>query len=611
MSDIIKLLPDSVANQIAAGEVIQRPASAVKEMLENAIDAGANRIRLMVRDAGRTLIQVMDNGSGMSENDARMCFERHATSKISSADDLFALQTKGFRGEAMASIAAIAQVEMQTRLHDREVGMLLRIEGSRVVAQEPCQCATGTGIAVKNLFYNVPARRNFLKSDAVEMRHITDEFIRVALPHTDIEFTLHHNDEEIFNLKPSNLRQRIVALFGPAFNERLVPLSEETTIANLSGFIGKPQFARKTRGEQFFFVNGRFIRSTYLNHAVTSAYDELVAEKAHPAYFIFIDVAPSSIDINIHPTKTEVKFEDEKSVYAILRSTVRLSLGRYNIAPTLDFNQETAFNIPSPPRNIQITQPELPIRQRPVMPTAEDARPRERELGMDKWNRPTSSDWQQLYDGLEMPDIKPTTEHRESRQEELLTDTETDKRPVQLHQRYVLSTIRSGIILIDQRRAHQRILYEKAIQGLAMRQPAMQRQLFPITIELSPTDAATLTTLLDDLRIIGIEAEPFGGNTFVVQALAPFIAEDAVHDVIDGILSEFRESGSAGSSKRQERLAMSVARNAAIPHGRNLTTEEMTSLIDELFGCDQPYAAPNGKPTMITLSLDEIDKRFG
>jgi DNA mismatch repair protein MutL len=610
MSDIIKLLPDSVANQIAAGEVIQRPASAVKEMLENAIDAGATRIRLLVRDAGRTLIQVMDNGSGMSENDARMCFERHATSKISSADDLFALRTKGFRGEAMASIAAIAQVEMQTRLHDREVGLLLRIEGSRVVAQEPCQCAPGTSIAVKNLFYNVPARRNFLKSDAVEMRHITDEFVRVALPHTDIEFTLHHNDEEIFNLKPSNLRQRIVALFGPAFNERLVPLSEETTIANLSGFIGKPQFARKTRGEQFFFVNGRFIRSTYLNHAVTSAYDELVAEKAHPAYFIFIDVAPSSIDINIHPTKTEVKFEDEKSVYAILRSTVRLSLGRYNIAPTLDFNQETAFNVSLPPRNIQIVQPELPIRHRPVMPTAEDARPRERSIGMEKWERPASSDWQKLYDGLEVSDKETITEHRISRQETLLTETETDKRPVQLHQRYILSTIRSGIILIDQRRAHQRILYEKAIQGLAMRQPALQQQLFPITIELSPSDAATLTNLLDDLRIMGIEAEPFGGNAFVVQALAPFIAEDSVLDVIDGIISEFRESGAAGGNKKQERLAMSLARNAAIPHGRNLITEEMTSLIDELFGCDQPYAAPNGKPTMINLSLEEIGKRF-
>jgi DNA mismatch repair protein MutL len=305
MSDIIKLLPDSVANQIAAGEVIQRPASAVKELMENAIDAGSTRIQLIVRDAGRTLIQVIDNGCGMSENDSRMCFERHATSKIKKADDLFSLRTKGFRGEAMASIAAIAQVEMKTRLHDRELGLRLVIEGSRITAQEPCQTPVGTSIAVKNLFFNVPARRNFLKSDTVEMRHILDEFIRVALAHTDLEFILHHNDDEIFHLKPTNLRQRIVSLFGPAFNEKLVPIQEDTTIASLHGFIGKPEFARKTRGEQFFFVNNRFIRSNYLNNAVSVAYDELVADKSYPAYFIFIEVAPSAIDINIHPTKTE------------------------------------------------------------------------------------------------------------------------------------------------------------------------------------------------------------------------------------------------------------------------------------------------------------------
>lgn len=607
MSDIIRLLPDSVANQIAAGEVIQRPASAVKELLENAIDAGATRIRLIVRDAGRTLIQVIDNGSGMSENDARMCFERHATSKISSADDLFALRTKGFRGEAMASIAAIAQVEMQTRLHDREVGLLLRIEGSEVTAQEPCQCPMGSSIAVKNLFFNVPARRNFLKSDGVEMRHITDEFVRVALPHTDIEFTLHHNGDEVFNLRPSNLRQRIVALFGPSFNEKLVPISEETSIASLHGFIGKPEFARKTRGEQFFFVNGRFIRSNYLNHAVSVAYDELVKEKSFPAYFIFLEVDPKAIDINIHPTKTEVKFEDEKSMYAILRSAVRQSLGRYNIAPTLDFDQEMGIQIPLAPRNVQVVQPELPMRYRPTMPTAEDGR-RQPGPGIDTWERPRTQEWQQLYEGLGMADTH--TESRPSRQEELLPDAETDKHPVQVHQRYILASIRSGVVLIDQRRAHERVIFEKAVRGLAMRETPSQQRLFPISIELGTGDAQTLASMLDEVRMLGIDIEPFGRNSFVVQGLAPFIPEDAVQTVLDELINELRESGSLGGSKRQERLAHALARKSAIPHGKTLQREEMAQLIDELFACDQPYASPSGKPTMVTMSLDELEKRF-
>ncbi|MCF8258444.1 MAG: DNA mismatch repair endonuclease MutL [Flavobacteriales bacterium] len=607
MSDIIRLLPDSVANQIAAGEVIQRPASAVKELLENAIDAGATRIRLIVRDAGRTLIQVIDNGCGMSENDARMCFERHATSKISSADDLFALRTKGFRGEAMASIAAMAQVEMQTRLHDREVGLLLRIEGSKVTAQEPCQCTAGTSIAVKNLFFNVPARRNFLKSDAVEMRHITDEFLRVALPHTDIEFTLHHNEDEIFNLKASNLRQRIVALFGPAFNEKLVPISEDTSIASLHGFIGKPEFARKTRGEQFFFVNNRFIRSNYLNHAVSVAYDEMVKDRSFPAFFIFIDVEPSAIDINIHPTKTEVKFEDEKSMYAILRSSVRQSLGRYNIAPTLDFDQEMSINIPLPPRNVQVVQPELPMRHRPTMPTMEDGR-KQPGLGIDTWQRQRGQEWQDLYDGLEMTDSR--TESRQSRQGELLPDTEMDKHPVQVHQRYILASIRSGVVLIDQKRAHERVIFEKAVRGLAMRETPSQQTLFPINIELSTGDAQTLNSMMEDVRILGIDIAPFGRNSFVVHGLATFIAESAVQSVLDELINEFRESGTSGSSKQQERLAHALARKSAIPHGKTLQREEMAQLIDELFGCDQPYVSPNGKPTMVTLSLEELEKRF-
>lgn len=608
MSDIIRLLPDSVANQIAAGEVIQRPASAVKELLENSIDAGADRLQLFVRDAGRTLIQVIDNGSGMTENDARMCFERHATSKINKADDLFALRTKGFRGEAMASIAAIAQVEMKTRLHDREIGLRLVIEGSRITAQEPCQTAVGTSISIKNLFFNVPARRNFLKSDPVELRHITDEFIRVALAHTDIEFSMHHNDEEIFHLRSGNLRQRIVALFGTSFNEKLVPIQEQTSIASLHGFIGKPEFARKTRGEQFFFVNDRFIRSNYLNHAVSAAYDELVAEKSFPAYFIFIDIEPSAIDINIHPTKTEVKFEDEKSMYAILRSAVRQSLGKYNIAPTIDFDQEMSITFPPMPRNVQIVQPELPIRQRPTMPSEEDARPIQ-TVGMDRWNRPGQVEWQQLYDGLQMPEQQ--LESRLSRQEELMQDTELEKHPVQVHQRYILASIRSGVILIDQKRAHERVIFEKAVRGLAMRETPVQQRLFPITIELSAVDAHTLTDMMEEVRILGLDIEPFGKNSFVVQGLASFIPETAVHTVLDELIHEYRESGTLTGSKRQEKLAQAVARNAAMAHGVVMQREEMSQLIDELFACDLPYSSPNGKPTMVSLSLEELEKRFG
>lgn len=606
MSDIIKLLPDSVANQIAAGEVIQRPASAVKELMENAIDAGSTRIQLIVRDAGRTLIQVIDNGCGMSENDSRMCFERHATSKIKNADDLFSLRTKGFRGEAMASIAAIAQVEMKTRLHDRELGLRLVIEGSRITAQEPCQTPVGTSIAVKNLFFNVPARRNFLKSDTVEMRHILDEFIRVALAHTDLEFILHHNDDEIFHLKPTNLRQRIVSLFGPAFNEKLVPIQEDTTIASLHGFIGKPEFARKTRGEQFFFVNNRFIRSNYLNNAVSVAYDELVADKSYPAYFIFIEVAPSAIDINIHPTKTEVKFEDEKSMYAILRSAVRQSLGKYNIAPTLDFTQEMSITFPPPPRNVEVVQPELSMRHRPSMPTYEDARP-QHGIGETR-PRLRQQEWEQLYDGLEMS--MPQTESRVSRQEELPTDTETEKHPVQLHQKYILASIRSGVILIDQKRAHERVIYEKAVHGLAMRETPVQQRLFPITIELAAGDAMVLNQMLEEVGILGIDIAPFGKNSYVVQGLASFIPESSLQSVLDELIHQFRESGTSTGSKRQEKLAHALARQAAIPHGKVLQREEMSQLIDELFACDQPYATPSGRPTMVSLSLEELEKRF-
>lgn len=608
MSDIIRLLPDSVANQIAAGEVIQRPASAVKELLENAVDAGADRIQLIISDAGKTLIQTIDNGCGMSENDARMCFERHATSKISNADDLFALHTKGFRGEAMASIAAIAQVELKSRSEANELGIEVHVAGSKTTKQEPCQTPIGTSIAVKNLFFNVPARRNFLKSNAVETRHILDEFHRVALAHTQIEMSLHQDGDEIYHLPKAKLRQRIVDIFGKAFNEKLVPVEEETTIASIKGFIGKPEFARKSRGEQFFFVNDRFIRSNYLNHALTSAYADLIAEKSYPAYFIFFQVDPKSIDINIHPTKTEVKFEDERSVYAILRSAVRQSLGKYNISPTLDFEQETSITFPPPPKNVQMVQPQMPLRGNSGSGgngsnPHSDAMRRSRS----EWDSGNENSWQQLYEGLD-GDLKQS--QTTTVQSRLEVDDNTDIRPVQLHGKYILSSIRSGTVIIDQKRAHQRVLFERMIRSMALQDTPAQQLLFPINLELSAADVASVKQLLPELKLLGVELETFGKGGLIVQGVAPFLDESRIPDILDEVIEEMSQTGGLSGTKRQERIARAMARKAAMDHGRKLQPEEMMQLIDELFACDQPYAAPNGKPTMVTLSLDELEKRF-
>ncbi len=607
MGDIIRLLPDSVANQIAAGEVIQRPASAVKELLENSVDAGATKIQLIVEDAGKVLIQVIDNGKGMTENDARMCFERHATSKIESAEQLFAIKTKGFRGEAMASIAAVAQVEMKSRTEENPIGIQINIAGSKIQRQEACQSPVGTNIMIKNLFFNVPARRNFLKSNQVETRHIMDEFIRVALAHTNIEMSLHHDSDELFNLRPGKLRQRIVELFGKGFNEKLVPISEETSIAKIEGFVGKPEFARKKRGEQFFFVNDRFIRSSYLNHAISSAYDELIQEKMHPAYFIFFTVDPSFIDINIHPTKTEIKFEDEKSIYAILRSATRQSLGKYNIAPTLDFNQEMSISFPPPPKDVRMFQPELPVKQYSGSVSAKGAHSAAMvNTRTEGWTQQPDDDWQKLYKGLSDQPQETTTV-----QSSMAVGDEVDKRPIQIHGKYILSSIRSGTIIIDQKRAHERIVFEKIIRSLAMQQTPKQQHLFPINIELSSADSKTLSGILEEVKQLGIDIEPFGKNAFVIQGLATYIDENTAKDVIDELLEEYNNSGNLSGSKRQEKLAQAMARKAAIPYGKVLQHEEMTQLIDELFACDLPYTAPNGKPTLITMGLDELEKRFG
>lgn len=604
MADIIRLLPDHVANQIAAGEVIQRPASVVKELLENSIDAGADRIRLIVQDAGRTLIQVIDNGSGMSSNDARLCFERHATSKIASADDLFRLRTKGFRGEAMASIAAIAHVELKTCLHSDPVGTRLAIEGSKVVAHEPCQTAPGSSIAVKNLFFNVPARRNFLKADGVELRHITDEFNRVALAHPDLGFELHHNGTEVYQLRPGNLRQRIVALFGPAFNEKLVPVEEATTIVKLNGFVGKPEFARKSKAEQFFFANGRFIRSNYFTNAVQSAFDDLLPDKTYPAFFLFIDVEPSWIDINIHPTKTEVKFEDERSLYAIIRSAVRQALGRHNISPTLDFDLEVSHQIGPPPKNVHFFQPELTLRPRPIMPKAENT---------EAWAKPTSDDWESLYDVLRSGNqtaIEAQPDAPTLVQGEIDLADDVARKPVQVHGGYILSSLRSGLMFIDIRRARERVNYERIIRSLAHNEVPTQQELFPIQVNLTPLEATTLIPLLDDVRTMGLDVRHFGGETFVVQAMAAFFVGTDPTELLHGLVADVAETGQLRGMQMKEKVARSMAaRSAKSPIGR-LSTEVMGALIDELFGCDMPYSTPSGKPTVVTLPLDELERRF-
>ncbi|RYY15095.1 MAG: DNA mismatch repair endonuclease MutL, partial [Chitinophagaceae bacterium] len=515
MPDIIHLLPDSVANQIAAGEVVQRPASAVKEMLENAIDAGATRIQLIIKDAGKTLIQVIDNGSGMSITDARMCFERHATSKVRKAEDLFAIRTMGFRGEAMASISAIAQVELRTRLHDEEVGTLLQIEGSDVVKQEPVATSAGTSILVKNLFYNTPARRNFLKSNPAEMRHIIDEFHRVVLPNPHISFSLHHDGAEIYRLPSATLKQRLVHLFGNNYNERLIPVEEETTIINLKGFIGKPAYAKKTRGEQYFFVNNRFIKDAYLNHAVLKAYQDLLPDDNFPLYVLFIDIDPSKIDVNVHPTKTEIKYLDEKSIYAIIHAAVKRSLGRFNISPSLDFNQETGFsNMISHKKPEDIIPPGIAFNP-DFNPFSNDRPGQSRSYSAPAGNRLTNNaNWESLYEINEQRIPEQAT--LAIQEEPDIPIAESKKQLMQVHNKYIVSQIKSGVMLIDQQAAHERVLYERFLLHLEDRMGASQQSLFPQTVTLSTNDFELAKSLLDDIKSLGFQVREFGRNTLVI-----------------------------------------------------------------------------------------------
>ena len=506
MSDIIQLLPDHVANQIAAGEVVQRPASAVKELLENAVDAGSTKIDLIIKDAGKTLIQVVDNGCGMTETDARMSFERHATSKIKNADDLFAIKTKGFRGEALASMAAIAHVELKTKIVDIDLGSQIIIEGSEIISQEPVSCNNGTSLSIKNLFYNVPARRNFLKSNGVETRHIIDEFERVALTHPDIHFTMNHNGNEVFNLASSGLRQRVVNVLGKKYNDRLVPIEEYTNILNVTGYIVKPEFSKRTRGEQFFFVNNRFIKSTYLNHSVTSAFRELIAKDQFPSYFIYLEVEPNTIDINIHPTKTEIKFEDEKSIYAIIHSAVKNSLGKYNIAPSLDFTQETSFNVPPLKEGQTIVQPVIKVNPgfNPFETNKESSINSFKKKNISQQQLTANLDFldQNKSQNLKNADINSDNTGLE-RNWSGLVDAEKEVKTYQLHRKFILTQTGSGLLIINQQRAHQQILFEQFIFELNRNTAETQKLMFPKTIELKNTDFELIREVLNEIKHIG------------------------------------------------------------------------------------------------------------
>jgi len=607
MGDIIQLLPDSVANQIAAGEVIQRPASAIKELLENSVDASACQVKLIIKDAGKTLMQVIDDGTGMSETDARMCFERHATSKIKKAEDLYGITSMGFRGEAMASIAAIAQCELKSRTENEDVGTKLLIEGSVLKKQEEDGCAKGTSFSIKNLFFNVPARRKFLKSDPVETRHIVDEFQRIALANPQVAFSMHHNNNQVFNLHQGTFKQRIVSIFGKNYEQKLVPIEEETNIVNLSGFIGKPESAKKTRGEQFLIVNHRFIKSPYLHNAIQKAYQELIHVGYHPSYFINMSIDPKLIDINIHPTKTEIKFQDERSIYAIIRSAVKQSLGKYNISPSLDFDQEDTVAI-----NIDPNRPIVA----PAIQVNKDFNPFDNEHGNklgSSYSKPTltpiqasnNENWQELYSGFDQQEA--TQQIISSDWENKKTETKTAS---QIHNRYIISQIKSGIILIDQQKAHERILFESYIKAIENNQGNSQQQLFPQTVELSLGDFQLLQSLEPEMKSVGFDISEFGKSCFIVHGIPAESSNESASDLLEGIIEGFKETENEITIDKSNAVAKSLAKRSAIKSGKKLSQLEINDLIDQLFACEMPYSAPNGDATIITLTLDELSKKF-
>lgn len=607
MSDIIKLLPDALANQIAAGEVIQRPASVVKELLENSVDAGSQCIQLIINESGKSLIQVVDDGRGMTESDARMSLERHATSKISNSDDLFNIRTMGFRGEALASIAAVSQLELKTRSIDREVGTHILVEGSKVKYQEVCAMTVGSTLSVKNLFFNVPARRKFLKSDGVEMRHIIDEFQRVALVNPSIEFKLFHNQQQLFLLPISNIRQRIIGILGKSYNEKLVPLQEETDLVELKGFVGKPEASRKSRGEQFLFVNGRFFKSSYFHSAVQKAFEGLMPHGHHPSYFIYFNVDPSFIDVNIHPTKTEIKFEDERAIFAILRSTVKRSLGQYHVSPSIDFEREEAFDILPPKKGQFIDQPGVTIN--PEFNPFDSKQPHSAKQHWERgssFQKPITAGWEALYTGLE----KDLNQKPEQEQTLDLSGDETDTLVRQIGNRYILVQSPDGIFLIHQYRAHVRILFEEFEEGVMAQQRQIQQLLFPSTLELSTQDAVLLKSVIEPLVQIGFEIEEFGKTAFIVRGIPAACMDVNIEETIAGFIDNLRENKPTDAVKLQQLVIRSMAQHTAIRSGKELKAQEMLGMFRQLMRCKQPQYDLNGKPTFVLMNSTMIDKIF-
>ncbi len=600
MNSIIHLLPDSVANQIAAGEVIQRPASVVKELVENSVDAGADVITVNIKDAGKTLIQVIDNGRGMSETDARLCWERHATSKIVDANDLFSIRTKGFRGEALASIAAIAEVGLKTREKESELGTQIKISGSEILSNEPVSCQEGCSISVKNLFFNVPARRRFLKSNSTELRHIINEFNHIALAHPSVEFALIHNNSQIFSLPKTNRRQRIIHIFGKNFNQNLIPVNADTTLISIEGFIGKPEFAKKSYGEQFFFVNDRYIRHPYFHKAVLQSYDKLLPSDSIPSYFIFLGIDPSKIDINIHPTKTEIKFEDERALWQILHAVIKESIGKHNLSPSLDFGNEGVVDIPVLRRNTEINSPGIELN--PDFNPFENAKP-DRSREWERIRSENAGNWESLFGQGQSRSKDPDNNIENGKIQELKS------RYLQFKNKYILISVKSGLMVVDQKRAHERVLFEKLLSSGKNRIPG-QTMLFPETIELNPADFVTLKEIREDINRMGFDISEFGNHSVIVNAVPDTVKNSDLSATIEKILEDYRSTSSDVSISKREKLAISLAGNTAIGYGKILEQEEMRVLIDQLFACSNPNYSPSGKPVLNIIETDAIEKSF-
>jgi DNA mismatch repair protein MutL len=619
VADRIQLLPDNIANQIAAGEVIQRPASAVKELLENAVDAGATEIRLLVNDAGKSLIQVTDNGGGMSETDARMCFERHATSKIRNIDDLFHIRTMGFRGEALASIAAVSQVALRSRRTGDETGVYIEIENSVVTKQEPIASHPGTSISMKNLFFNVPARRNFLKSNAAEMRHIVDEFIRVALAFPSIFFSLASNGQEVFHLEGGSLKQRIVQILGNSYQTKLVAVKEETDYLNIYGFAGKPETAKKTRGDQYIFVNNRFIKSPYLNHAVMNAYQEMIAADSFPMYVLFIDLDPAQVDVNVHPTKQEIKFEDEKIVYAFVQAAVKHALAQFSITPTLDFDLDGSIQQLESVQKPFTEDKQSATRSSSIFQTFTEANQAHRiESGLKHWSEPAPEDgtragaegFQSLgrYFLEKEEGTLPAPGEQLTSQEIPLPLEEL--KPTQLFNSYVLIPAAESFLLVHQQAAHERVIYERLLHALQDKPIAGQRSLFPVTLELTPADAVLLGELIPDLKQMGYALEPFGKTTFVVQGTPGDVETGNEKMMLEKILEQYKHFNSEFRLSKREMLLRTVAAQQAVRAGTPLTEKEMRNLIADLFRCAQPNISPAGRPVYLEVKKDQLEKMF-